>query len=48
VNSPARVKKSPVQCSKACPEQSEGSFVAFVTDPSKLRMRKSRTWNIEP
>ena len=31
---------------KACPERCEGSSVPFVTDPSKLRMRKPRTLNL--
>jgi uncharacterized protein YecT (DUF1311 family) len=32
---------------QACPERSEGSFVAFVTDPWKLRMRGARTSSLE-
>jgi hypothetical protein len=30
---------------KACPERSGGSFLLFVTGPSKLRMREARTLN---
>jgi hypothetical protein len=33
---------------KACPERNEGSFLARMTDPSKLRMREARTLNFEP
>jgi hypothetical protein len=35
------------QVFQACPERSEGSFLAPVKDFSKLRMREARTLNLE-
>src|SRR6266540_1017398 len=32
---------------KACPEPSEGSFLPLVIDPSMLRVREARTWDLE-